>query len=70
MSDERAKANRDAYPGIAAIVDIFRETFGPVRVLHGIENGREIGKPQPFEGIDVDKLIRWDDWRKTKGLPE
>jgi hypothetical protein len=62
--ESRREQNRREMPGTAQIVDEFTAAFGPVKVLHAIENGKEIGKPQPFDGIDVDKLIRLDDWHQ------
>lgn len=67
--DARRERNRREMPGVAAIVDEFRAIFGAgVKVLHAEEGGREIGKPPPFDGTDVDLLIRLDDWRKKRGL--
>jgi len=44
MSEKR-ESNRDQFPGLASIVDQFRAVFGPdVKLIAGIENGREIGK--------------------------
>ena len=63
----RREQNRAAFPGVAEIVDTLTAAFGPVRVLHATENGREIGKPQPFDGIDVDHVIRLDDAMKKRG---
>lgn len=62
-AEARAQRNRDQFPGVTAIVDEFRAAFGAdqVKVRWACENGREIGKPIPFEGTDVDKLIRLDD---------
>ena len=67
-ADRAAERNRAAFPGVAQIVDDLRAQFGPgVKVLHAIEDGREIGKPQAFAGTDVDKLIRLDDAMKRRG---
>lgn len=53
---------------MASISDEFSAVFGPVKILHGIENGKEIGKPQPFDGTDVDKYLRHIDMAdKRKG---
>ena len=30
-------------------------------MMHVIENGRELGKPIPFYGTDIEKLIRLDE---------
>ncbi len=57
--------NRRAFPGVASIVDSLTAAFGPVKVLHAVENGKEIGKPQPFDGMDIDKVIAADDWHKA-----
>lgn len=62
--EARREANRQAFPGVAEIVDSLTAEFGPVKVLHAIENGKEIGKPQPFDGTDVDKVIAADDWHR------
>ena len=44
MSDAR-KANRDAYPTVAAMVDRVRKVFPSAKLLHGVEpDGREVGK--------------------------
>lgn len=64
MTRER---NREAFPGVAQIVDDFRSAFGAVKVLHATEGGREIGKPPAFDGTDVDKLIRLNDAMKRRG---
>lgn len=65
---QRAATNREAFPGVASISDEFSAVFGPVKILHGIENGKEIGKPQPFDGTDVDKYLRHIDMAdKRKG---
>lgn len=58
------QANREAFPGVADIVDAFRAAgasdglppFNP-KVLWASENGREIGKRVPFESDDTDELI-------------
>lgn len=63
----RREQNRADFPGVAEIVDTLTEAFGPVRVLHATENGREIGKPQPFDGTDVDKLIRLSESDAKRG---
>jgi hypothetical protein len=62
---DRREQNRRAFPGVAEIVDSLTAAFGPVKVLHAIENGKEIGKPQPFDGIDANKIIAADDWHKA-----
>lgn len=61
----KREANRRAFPDTAEAVDRLSEIFGPVKVLHAIENGKEIGKPQPFDGIDANKIIAADDWSKA-----
>ena len=61
---DRREQNRRDFPGVAQIVDSLTAAFGPVKVLHAIENGKEIGNPQPFDGIDADKVIAADDWHK------
>lgn len=61
---EARNENRRAFPDTAEIVDRLTAAFGPVKVLHAIENGKEIGKPQPFDGTDISKVIAADDWHK------
>ena len=67
-AEARARRNRDQFPGVTAIVDELRSAFGAdqVKVRWASENGREVGKPIPFEGTDVDKLIRLDDMSKKR----
>lgn len=60
----RREQHRRDFPDVALIVDELTAAFGPVKVLHASENGREVGKSQPFDGIDVDKVIAMDDWSK------
>lgn len=62
---QQAATNRAAFPGVAEIVDTLTAAFGPVKVLHAVENGKEIGKPQPFDGIDANKVIAADDWHNA-----
>lgn len=58
----REQIRRD-FPECASIIDEFRETFGPeVKPLYFSEAGKTMGRPQPFDGTDVDKLLRLDDW--------
>jgi hypothetical protein len=61
----KREANRRAFPDTAEIVDRLSAVFGPVKVLHAVENGREIGKPQPFDGTDISKVIAADDWHNA-----
>lgn len=59
---ERREQIRRDFPGCTSIIDDFRAVFGPgVKPLYFSENGKTMGKQQPFEGTDVDKLIRLDD---------
>ena len=61
---QQAASNRANFPDTAEIVDRLSAVFGPVKVLHAVENGKEIGKPQPFDGTDISKVIAADDWHK------
>jgi hypothetical protein len=64
----RRDDNRAAFPGTAEAIDNLRAVFGPgVKLLHATENGRSIGKPQPFDGTDIDQFIRLDDAMKQRG---
>lgn len=57
----REQIRRD-FPGCTSIIDDFRAVFGPgVKPLYFEEDGKTMGKQQPFDGTDVDKLIRLDD---------
>jgi hypothetical protein len=50
--EEQARENRARMPIVTAVVDEYREVFGPgIRVTYAKENGIEIGTPMPkFEG--------------------
>jgi len=43
------------------MVDELTAVFGPVKVRWCEENGKTMGKRQPFDGTDIDKLIRLDE---------
>lgn len=64
--DDRRQEMRRAMPGVASIVDDFRAVFGEVKVRHAREGGKEVGIPQPFDGTDVDKLLRYHDMRNKR----
>lgn len=65
VADVAREKNRAAMPATAAMVDRLREAFGPVRVLHAIENGKEVGKPQDYSDlIDANQFIKADDWHQ------
>lgn len=50
------------FPNCTAIIDQFRTVFGDgVKAKYFEEDGKTMGKPQPFNGTDVDKFIRLDD---------
>jgi len=53
-------------PDGASLVDSMTTVFGPVKVKRIKANGLDMGKPIPFEGTDVDKLIRLDDMSKKR----
>jgi hypothetical protein len=64
MSDRREQIRRD-FPGATAAIDEFRAAFGPgVKPLYFSEAGKTMGKPQPFDGTDVNKVIAMDDWSR------
>lgn len=67
--EKRRQQMREAMPGTAAIVDEFRKAFGDVKVKHAKEGDKEVGRPQPLDGIDVDQLIRYYD-RRTNVIRE
>lgn len=61
-NEEKRERNRREFPGVTSIVDQFTEVFGPVKVLHATEGGKEIGKIPVFDGLDVDQILRLDNW--------
>jgi hypothetical protein len=61
--EARRQQMREAMPGTAALVDELRAVFGDVKVRHAKEGDKEVGRPQPFDGIDVDRLLRYYDRR-------
>lgn len=61
--EARRQQMREAMPGTAVLVDDLRAAFGDVKVRYAKEGCKEVGKPQPFDGIDVDQLIRYYDRR-------
>ena len=51
------------------MVDELTAVFGPVKVRWCEEAGKAMGKPLPFDGTDIDKLIRLDDMdAKRRGV--
>lgn len=67
-SHERRDAIRREFPGCTSIIDDFRAVFGPgVKPLYFEEDGKTMGKQQPFDGTDVDKLIRLDGMSAKRG---
>ena len=52
--------NRARMPMVTAMVDEFRQEFGPgVRVTYAKENGIEVGTPMPeFEGVAQPQSIQ------------
>lgn len=61
---QQAETNRSRFPEVSKMVDSLTEVFGPVKVKWASEGGKEVGTRQPFDGMDVDKLIALDDWSK------
>jgi len=60
--DEKREQIRIDFPNCTAIIDQFRAVFGDgVKAKYFEEVGKTMGKKQPFDGTDVDKLIRLDD---------
>ena len=50
------------FPNCTSIIDQFRAVFGDgVKAKYFEENGKTMGKRQPFDGTDIDKLIRLDE---------
>lgn len=50
---------RADFPGCTSIVDEFRAAFGPgVKPKYFSEGGKTMGKPVPFDGTDVDQILR------------
>lgn len=44
--------NREAFPGVASIVDELTKVFGPVKVKWACENGQEVGKRDPWVSFE------------------
>lgn len=67
--DDRREQIRRDFPACAAMTDELRAAFGPgVKPLYFSEAGKTMGKEQPFDGTDIDKIIRLDDMeRKVRG---
>lgn len=60
--EDRREQIRIDFPGCTSIIDQFRAVFGDgVKAKYFEEDGKTMGKPQPFDGTDIDKLIRLDD---------
>lgn len=50
---------RADFPECTSIIDAFRAEFGPgVKAKFFSENGKTMGKPVPFDGTDVDQILR------------
>ena len=57
--DSKRDAIRRDFPNCTSIIDDFRAAFGPgVKPLYFDEDGKTMGKQQPFDGTDVDKYLR------------
>lgn len=60
--DDKREQIRIDFPGCTSIIDQFRAVFGDgVKAKYFEENGKTMGKQIPFDGTDVDKLIRLDE---------
>jgi hypothetical protein len=66
-AEARREKNRADFPDFTDGLDRLRAAFGAdqVKPLWVSENGKEIGKPQPFDGTDISKVIAADDWHKA-----
>ena len=54
MSREK---NRAEFPGLAQLMDTFRALYGDnVKLVHGEEGGREIGKRPMPDGVEIDLM--------------
>ena len=49
------------------MIDELSAVFGPVKVRWCEEGGKTMGKQKPFDGTDVDKLIRLDEMDAKRG---
>lgn len=65
--ESKSQNNRDRMPDGAKLIDSITRVFGAVKVKWIRANGLEMGRRPPFEGTDVDKIIRLDDMRKKRG---
>lgn len=64
MTIEKREQNRAAFPELARIMDQVREQFPNAKLIHGTENGRELGRlPPEWEGpkpvsVFLDQALR------------
>lgn len=65
--EQRREQIRRDFPDTAEGFDRMKAMFGDdqVKVKYAVENGKELGKPQPFDGTDIDKVIAADDWHNA-----
>jgi len=64
--ESKSRDNRERMPDGARLIDSITRVFGAVKVKWIKSNGLEMGRRPPFEGTDVDKIIRLDDMRKRR----
>jgi len=66
--DEKREQIRADFPNCTAIIDQFRAVFGDgVKAKYFEEGGKTMGKQQPFDGTDIEKLIRLDEMDAKRG---
>ncbi len=65
MTKDQIRAD---FPLCTQAIDQFRAVFGAgVKPLYFSDGGKTMGKQQPFEGTDVDKIIRMADMDASRG---
>ncbi|RDI97694.1 hypothetical protein DVT68_15540 [Dyella solisilvae] len=65
MAARDRESNRDAMPGTASLVDGLRAGGFDPKVLWCREGDRELGRREPFDGLDVKRELAAVD-RKTR----
>ena len=55
----QAATNRADFPFAASFKDQLEAAGMSCKVLYAKEGDKEVGKPQPFDGTDVDKILRY-----------
>jgi len=65
-AEQRAQKMREWMPVVAQLVDEVRRAFPGTKVKYAKEGDREVGRPVPFEGTDVEKILLHDQLTKQR----